>query len=117
MDFAQLLPTRALTAVVVAGTAVGLSGCFDLTQKVAVHQGDSGTYDVEIAAQGIVGDALADKHHHVDIGDDDEGVTHVQRKGDVTVRTTEFAFKDLGGLKLGDETMNLRVKGKEGDLT
>jgi len=120
MDFAQLLPKRALTAAVVAGTAVGLSGCFDLAQKVAVHQGDSGTYDIEIAAQGLVGDALSDKHHHVDIGDDDDdnkGVTHVQHKGDVTTRTTEFAFKDLGALHLGDETMNLRVKGKEGDLT
>jgi hypothetical protein len=119
MEFAQLLPKRALTAIVLTGTAVGLSGCFDLAQKVAVRSNSSGSYSVEIAANGLVGDALGDdKHRHVDIGDDDDkGVTHIRRQGDMTVHTTEFAFKDLNGLHLGDESVGLHVKGKEGDLT
>jgi hypothetical protein len=119
MEFVQLLPKRALTAAVVAGTAVGLSGCFDLAQKVAVHSNSSGSYAIEIAAQGIVGQGLGDKHGHVDIGDDDDnkGVTHVRHDGDTTVRTTEFAFKDLSALKLGDETVGLHVKGRKDDLT
>jgi hypothetical protein len=120
MEFVQLLPKRALTAAVIAGTAVGLSGCFDLAQKVAVHSDNSGSYAVEIAANGIVGEGLSDKHHHVDIDvgdDDDKGVTHVRHQGDMTVRTTEFAFKDLSGLRLGDETVGLHVKGKTDGLT
>ncbi len=33
------------------------------------------------------------------------------------MHTTEFAFKDLSGLHLGDESVGLHVKGKEGELT
>ncbi len=59
MGFAGFLPRRTLSVAVVVGSAVGLSGCFDLAQKVAVRHDGSGAYAVEIAANGIVGEGLA----------------------------------------------------------
>ena len=117
MGFAGFLPRRTLSVAVVVGSAVGLSGCFDLAQKVAVRHDGSGTYAVEIAANGIVGEGLGKKDANIDIDDDLNGVTRISRKGDVTTRTTEAAFRDLSGLKLGDETLGLHVTGKKDDLT
>jgi hypothetical protein len=117
MDFAGFLPKRALSVAVVVTSAVGLSGCFDLAQKVALRHDGSGTYAVEVAANGIVGEGLDKKRADINIDDDLHGVTKVTRKGDTTTQTTEIAFKDFSGLKLGDETLNLHVTGKKDDLT
>ena len=115
MDFSGLFPRRALSVSVVIASAVGLSGCFDLEQKVGLHSNGSGTYALAISAKGLLGDAI-DKHDaDIDIGDDDRAVTHKTRKGDVTIQTSEVAFHDLSDLKLGDETVALHVKGKAGD--
>jgi hypothetical protein len=117
MGFAGILPRRALSVAVVLGSAVGLTGCFDLAQKVALRHDGSGTYAVEVSANGIVGEGLDKKRADINIDDDLHGVTKVTRKGDLTTQTTEVAFQDLSGLKLGDETLGLHVTGKKDDLT
>lgn len=111
MSFAGFLPKRALPMAVVLASATGLSGCFDLAQKVAVHSNGSGTYAVEVAANGMVGEGLDKKHGDIDIGDE-RAVTRTVRKGDTTIETSEVAFKDVSELKLNDEVLNLHVKGK-----
>jgi hypothetical protein len=115
MVFGGFLPRRALSVSVVIASAVGLSGCFDLEQKVGLHSNGSGTYALAVSAKGLVGDAL-DKHDaDIDIGDDDRAVTRKVRVGETTIQTSEIAFHDLSDLKLGDETVALHVKGKTGD--
>ncbi len=114
MNFARLSPKIGIIAL----SAVGLTGCFDLTQKVAVRHDGSGTYAVEIAANGVVGEGLRQKDNDdFDIGGDMHGTTHISRNGDVTTRSEEVAFKDISELKLDDEQMNLHVKGHGGDAT
>lgn len=116
MNFSSFSVGRMLSLGVAALGAVGLSGCFDLEQRVGLHRDGSGHYAVVVAADGIVGEGLRkDRHGHdridFDDGDDDNSVTRVSRKGDTTVQTTDHAFRDLSDLKLGDETFSLHVKG------
>jgi hypothetical protein len=118
MEFAGFLPKRTLTAAVIAASAVGLSGCFDLGQKVALHRDGSGTYEIAISANGVVGKGLARKDADIDIGDGDlEGKTRIDRHGDLVTRSTEVAFHDFSDLKLGDETLSLHVNGKKDDFS
>jgi hypothetical protein len=112
MNISNILPGRAAPLAVIFACAVGLTGCFDLGQKVAINSNGGGDYAVIITADGIVGDALEKKHADVDIGDD-RAVTHVKRVDGKVVQTSEIAFNDLSDLKLGDETIALHVKGKK----
>lgn len=112
MDFAVFAPKRLLSLGTVIACAVGLSGCFDLGQKVAIGRDGSGGYAVSVAADGIVGDGLRKKHADVDIGDM-HTVTHVSYENGKTVQTTGTAFHDLSDLKLSDETISLHVKGSK----
>ena len=98
-------------------SAVGLTGCFDLEQRVGLHSDGSGSYAVVVSADGMVGEGLAKdkgRDSDIDIGDE-RAVKHVIRKGDKTIQTSEIAFKDVSDLKLGDETIALHVKGKKDD--
>jgi hypothetical protein len=113
MEISGLLPKRAMSVAVVFACAIGLTGCFDLEQKVAVNSNGGGNYAVVVAADGLVGDALKKKHADVDIIGDQQAITHVTRTDGKTVQTSEIAFKDLSDLKLGDETIALHVKGKK----
>jgi hypothetical protein len=45
--------------VVLAG--LGLSGCFDLSQKVTLDRSGAGHLQVAVAAEGLVGEALKSK--------------------------------------------------------
>jgi hypothetical protein len=112
MNFAHFGPKKALSAAAVVILAGGLSGCFDLEQKMAIRHDGSGVYDVIVSADGIVGAGLRKHRADIDIGDD-RAVTRVTRKGDTTVETSEVAFHDLSDLHLSDETIGLRVKGKK----
>jgi hypothetical protein len=114
MSFASFLPKRLLPFAVVVASAAGLSGCFDLSQNVAVHHDGTGSYAVAIAADGIVAEGL-DKHHaDINLDDmDNHAVTHIVHHGDTTVQTSEVAFHDLSDLKLGDETLSMHVTGKK----
>lgn len=94
--------------------AVGLSGCFDLEQRVGLHRDGSGSYSVVVSADGVIGEGLDKDHGDVDIGDN-RAVTKVTRKGDTTIETSEVKFGDLAGLKLNDERLDLHVRGKTAD--
>jgi hypothetical protein len=115
MVFSGFLSSRVLPVSVVVAGAIGLSGCFDLEQKVGLHSNGSGSYAMAISAKGLVGDALSKHDADIDISDDDRAITHKTHKGDITTETSEIAFHDLSDLKLGDETVALHVKGKTGD--
>jgi hypothetical protein len=117
MVFSGFLPGRMLSVSFVIASTLGLSGCFDLEQKVGLHSNGSGTYAMAVSAKGLIGEAL-DKHDaDIDIGGDDSAVTHKTHKGDTATQTSEVAFHDLSDLKLGDETIALHVKGKTADET
>jgi len=114
MDFAGILPRRAAPFAVVCACAIGLSGCFDLAQKVAVNTSGGGSYAVVVSANGVVGDAISKKHADVDIDEDSNNeVTRVTHEDGKVVQTTEIAFKELSDLHLDDETISLTVKGKK----
>lgn len=116
MGFAGISAKRGLFAGVAVVVAVGLSGCFDMEQRVALRRDGSGTYAVVIAADGIIGQSLDEDDKDVDIGDN-RAVTTVTHKGDKTVETSVVAFPDLSGLKLNDETVGLHVKSRGADGT
>ncbi|HVV65708.1 MAG TPA: hypothetical protein VHC42_09570, partial [Rhizomicrobium sp.] len=80
MNFAHFGPKKALSAAAVVILAGGLSGCFDLEQKMAIRHDGSGVYDVIVSADGIVGAGLRKHRADIDIGDD-RAVTRVTRKG------------------------------------
>jgi hypothetical protein len=118
MAFSGFLPSRVLPVSVVVAGAIGLSGCFDLEQKVGLHSNGSGSYAVAISANGLMGEALNKHDADFDITDEDNrAVTHKVRHGDTTTTTSEVAFRDLSDLKLGDETVTLHVKGNSGDTS
>ena len=108
MDFAIFSPKRLFSLGTVITCAVGLSGCFDLGQKVAIGRDGSGGYAVSVAADGIVGDGLKDKKGNIDIGDDDMPMhSRVAVVDGKTVQTSGVAFHNLSDLKLSDETISL----------
>jgi len=99
-------------------SAVGLSGCFDLEQRVGLHRDGSGVYTTQVAAEGLVARGIKNGHDDFDLDDDDTGgvvVRHVTRDGDRATESSEHRFKDLSDLKLGDESLGLHVKGKTAD--
>lgn len=100
---ARRLRRGALLALV----SVALTGCFDLTQRIAIGRDGSGTYQVAIAAQGLVGEALKDKPVKV-ARHDHAHMTITEKDGRVTQLST-VSFKSLANLKLSDEALSLRV--------
>ncbi|HWA89769.1 MAG TPA: hypothetical protein VG889_07030 [Rhizomicrobium sp.] len=119
MDFAGFLGKRGLFVAVAGVTAVGLSGCFDFEQRVALHRDGSGTYAQQVAADGMVGRAIDRKHGDIDFDDDDDAggvrVLRVAHRDGKTLQISERRFHDFSDLKLGDETLGLHVKGKTAD--
>ena len=113
MEILNFVPKQAVPVAVVFACALGLSGCFDLEQKVAVNSNGGGNYAVVIAADGLVGDALQKKHADIDVIGDQNAVTHVTHRDGKTIQTSEVAYRDFSDLHLGDETMSLHVKGKK----
>jgi hypothetical protein len=112
MEFAGFLPKKALSVGMVVLGAAGLSGCFDLAQRVAVRHDGSGTYATEITADGFLGKELDKKGSDINVGDeDDNAVRHTVRRGDSTTETSEVSFHQLSDLKLGDDQMSLHVLG------
>jgi len=118
MDFAGFSANRGLFAAVLAVGAVGLSGCFDLEQKVAVRRDGSGTYSVQVAAEGLIARGIDKDHGHVSFNDeDDAAVRRVTHRDGKTIEISERGFHDLSDLRLGDETVSLHVKGANADGT
>jgi hypothetical protein len=95
----------------VLATAVGVSGCFDLTQKVSIARDGSGRYEASIAAQGIVGEALRNKTSDI-AGQNHAATTTTVVNGNVT-QTSVVDFKSLSDLKFNNEAMSLTVEGND----
>src|ERR1700733_11022936 len=92
----------ALTTVLLA-VAVGLSGCFDLAQRVSIARDGSGQYETSISAVGIVGEALRNKS--ADLTGRNHGITTTSEvNGNVTQRSV-VDFKSLSNLAFSDQYM------------
>ncbi|HSM96150.1 MAG TPA: hypothetical protein VLT91_08915 [Rhizomicrobium sp.] len=113
MNFAIFAPKRLTSIGAVILCAVGLSGCFDLGQKVAIGRDGSGGYAISVAADGIVGEGISRHHADIDIDDDMPLHTRVAVVDGKTVQTSGTAFRDLSDLRLSDETISLHVKGQK----
>lgn len=113
MNIAVFAPKRLISLGAVIACTVGLSGCFDLSQKVAIGGDGSGGYQVSVAADGIVGEGLRKHHADMDFDDDMPMHTRIAVVDGKTVQTSGSAFHDLSDLRLSDETISLHVKGKK----
>ncbi|HSC61315.1 MAG TPA: hypothetical protein VLC29_08780 [Rhizomicrobium sp.] len=113
MNIAVFAPKRLISLGAVIACTVGLSGCFDLSQKVAIGGDGSGGYQVSVAADGIVGEGLRKHHADMDFDDDMPMHTRIAVVDGKTVQTSGTAFHDLSDLRLSDETISLHVKGKK----
>src|SRR5579885_224520 len=100
-----------LPAGLMALAAVGLSGCFDFSQRVAIGRDGSGQYELAITAQGLMGEALKNgdvlqvRHGRV-------ANRTVIENGNVT-RTARVEFSSLSELSVPDEAMSIRVIGHD----
>ncbi|MGD0191111.1 MAG: hypothetical protein ABSD74_10245 [Rhizomicrobium sp.] len=108
-DFAQRFARHGLRAAALCIVAVGLSGCFDLAQRVSIGRDGSGRYETSLTADGIVGEALRNKS--TDLTGFNRGVTTMSNvNGRVTQRSV-VDFKSLGNLVFSDQFMSLTVRG------
>lgn len=97
--------------------AVGLSGCFDLTQSVSLNRDGSGTYAMAIAVEGPMGEAMKkdNKSDDMHFGHNPKLVSRTKTTivdGKVT-KTGEVDFKTLSDLDLSNETVAIKVKGHD----
>jgi hypothetical protein len=101
------LHKAAVSAVLIA-VAVGLSGCFDLVQRVSIARDGSGQYETSISAVGIVGEALRNKS--ADLTGQNRAVTTTSDvNGNVTQRSV-VDFKSLSNLAFSDQYMSVMVR-------
>ena len=89
--------------------AIGLSGCFDLTQKVALGRDGSGWYEATISAEGIVGEALRNKNANNLAGENRAATTTSDLNGRFTQRSV-VGFKSLSNLAFSDQRISLTVR-------
>ncbi|HEY8948581.1 MAG TPA: hypothetical protein VIM56_06825 [Rhizomicrobium sp.] len=113
MNFAVFAPKRLISLGAVVACTVGLSGCFDLSQKVAIGGDGSGGYQIAVTADGLVGEGIRKHHADMDFDDDMPMHTRVSVVDGKSVQTSGTAFHDLSDLRLSDETISLHVKGKK----
>jgi hypothetical protein len=96
-------------AIVVAAASIALSGCFDLTQSIAIDRHGAGYYQVTMAASGLVGEALKSGKSDLDIGQNKNVQTSTVIANGVTTRTSKIDFASLSDLSLSAESMSLTV--------
>jgi len=101
-------PKLGIAAVLLA-VSVGLSGCFDLAQKIAIDRNGAGRYQIAVAAKGLVGEALKEKP--VDLEKQDRAVTTTREENGRVTQTSTVTFKSLSDLRLSNEVMSLTVLG------
>jgi hypothetical protein len=89
--------------------AVGLSGCFDLAQRVSIGRDGSGHYETSITAQGLIGEALRNKSSDLN-GPNRGTTTTTEINGRVTQRSV-VDFKSLSNLAFSDQVMSVTVRG------
>lgn len=108
---AHRLVRAGLPGLVLAFASTGLSGCFDLSQRVAIGRDGSGRYDIAASGQGVVGQALRNEKI-VDTAHKDADLVTTVCDG-MTIRRASIAFQSLSDLFLADETMSLSVKRRD----
>jgi hypothetical protein len=111
-----MLHFKSLKSVpLLAVMAFGLAGCFDLDQSVSLNRDGSGTYGVTVAAAGPFGDALKNGKSDMHFGNNPNihpRTTTVIANGKVS-QTTDLDFKQLSDLSLSNETVAIKVKGRD----
>ena len=90
------------------GLALGLSGCFDVHQSLHLNRDGGGSYAVSVAAQGLVGEALAEKR--LDLAGLPPPVITRGEHG-VVRQTARVRFARLSDLSLPFDVISLRVRG------
>lgn len=98
------------TTVVLAVAVIGLSGCFDVVQKVGIGRDGSGRYQVAASGEGVVGDAL--KNEKLVNRQNHAVMTTSDVNGQVT-RMATVDFNALSDLAFSDETMGLNVTSRD----
>jgi len=106
MKVSRLLPRL----VVLAVTAIGLTACFDLDQKVSISRTGTGRYTMSLTAKGPIGDALKnDKSGKNDMLKPNKAVTTTEVRNGAVVKTAYVDFNSLSDLKLEDEQISIHV--------
>jgi hypothetical protein len=104
--FCKMVPLAAILAL-------GLSGCFDLSQSVAINRDGSGRYDTAISARGVVGEALKNGKTDIHIGGSRDVHRHsVIQDGKVT-ETSSVDFKQLSDISLSNDSIAIKVRGHD----
>lgn len=91
--------------------AVALSGCFDLTQKIAIGRNGGGRYEASIAAGGIVGEGLRDRHGRTDLAGNNHALTVTRESNGIVTQTSSVDFKSLSDLNFSDQSISLTERG------
>jgi hypothetical protein len=99
-----------LGAAFAMGCSLGLSGCFDLAQKLSIDRGGSGRYVVAITASGLLGEALKDSKSGIRFSQNRVTTRTTAKEGKVT-QTAVVEFKSLSDLRLSDELVSLTNHG------
>jgi hypothetical protein len=109
-----MLISRMFTrTALVAVASIALSGCFDLTQSVALDRHGAGRYQVSIAASGMIGEALKSGKSDLDVGQNKNVQTSTLIANGTTTRTSKVDFASLSDLSLAAETISLTVTGHD----
>src|ERR1043165_3676594 len=103
---------RTTGAAMVVVCSLALSACFDLSQKLSIGRTGGGSYEIAIAAQGLLGEALKDKKESaLDLRENHVKTRVIAANG----KTTQIAimdFKSLSDLRLSDESLSLANHGR-----
>jgi hypothetical protein len=94
----------------VVACTIGLSGCFDLAQKLSIDRGGSGNYVIAITANGLLGEALKDNKSGIRVGRN-RAKTRIVTKDDNVTQIATIRFKSLSDLHLSDELLSLTNRG------
>jgi hypothetical protein len=89
--------------------AIGISGCFDLSQRVSIGRDGSGHYETAISAEGIVGEALRNKT--ADLTGTNRAHTSTSEISGRVTQTSAVDFKSLSNLVFTDQSMSVAVRG------
>jgi hypothetical protein len=87
-----------------------LTGCFDLRQKLSIGRDGSGSYQIAVTANGLLGEALKDNRAAVALKHNPVKTQVSVREGNVT-QTATIDFKSLSNLRLSDESLSLSNHG------
>lgn len=98
-----------IRVAVVSITAVALSGCFDLAQRVAIDRDGSGQIETTVSAGGLVGEALKSKSSNL-LGENRSATSVTDANGVVTQRS-RADFKALSDLVFQDQVISLSSRG------